>query len=115
MSQQNPATFKEQLQTLVIRLRQHEANKLRGDVAKLQDLEEMTDEELLKKWSWMCSIAGLIVCYFIVPFVLSIINRFLPAILAHLLWAVALASMFAVMAMFGCAIYLTVKPKPGDD
>ena len=115
MSQQNPASIKEYLNMVAMRLRQREAHMRRGNVAKLEDLEETSDEELLKKWSWMSAIAGLIVCFFIVPFVLSIINRFLPPILAHLLWSLALVSMVVVMAMFAAAIYLTVKPKPGDD
>lgn len=115
MSQQQPASIKDYLDTVATHLRQREAHMRRGDLAKLDALEEITDEDLLRKWSWMSAIAGLGVCFFIVPFVLSIINRYLPSILAHLLWSIVLVSMLVVMGMFGAAIYLTVKKKPGDD
>lgn len=89
-------------------VREKEAYMRRGDLAALQELDELTDEYLLRKWAWVAAIVGVIASFAVVPLVLGVIGGFLPVFVRELFWAFAKVSMGVSLLMFCAAIYFTM-------
>jgi hypothetical protein len=88
-------------------LRAREANLLRGRREELQQLDQMSDLDLLKKWAWMSAIVGGIVSCGGLPLALILLHSLLPMILLQILWAVTKVAIGMTCAMFALAIYFT--------
>ena len=90
------------------KLRQHEANRARGDIGSLEALEHTTDATLLRKWGWVSTIVGAGFAFLVMPLTIGLIQRYVPEWLNLLLWAVAKTSMGMSMLMFAASVYFTV-------
>lgn len=88
-------------------LRAREANVLRGQPARLQQLDQITDLDLLKKWSWMSAIVGAIVTFAGMPLGLMIVKIFMPALIMNVLWLLTKFCMAVSCALFALAAYFT--------
>jgi hypothetical protein len=88
-------------------LRASEANFCRGQPDLLSRLDQTTDLDLMTKWAWKSAIVGTIFSFVGLPFVLALLNSFLPSILLEILWIIVKFSMAAACAMFGLAAYFT--------
>lgn len=90
-------------------LRQREAGMARGQLDRLNALDQVTDEDLLRKWSWMSAIAGIVFAFFGLPLGINVVGIFLPFELVQFLWAVDKVCMALTIAMFCVAAYLTFR------
>ncbi len=88
-------------------LREREANIRRGQPQNLQLLDQMTDLDLIKKWSWMSSIVGSLVSFAALPLAAMVLGSFLPVLLNHFVWAVIKVCMGLSCVMFAVAAYFT--------
>ncbi|MBX9685930.1 MAG: hypothetical protein K2X27_04460 [Candidatus Obscuribacterales bacterium] len=98
----------EYFKLLATRLRQIEAERARGDMAKLEDLEQTTDATLLRKWTLVSAIVGAAGSFFLMPLLISVVQPFIPEWADTLLWSIAKVSMGLALLMFGAAIYFTL-------
>lgn len=89
------------------RLREREANSMRGQPEQLRQLELTTDLDLLKKYSWTAAIIAAGVTFIAAPLAASVFRLFLPQILIQLLWAVVKLGMAFSCILFGLAAYFT--------
>lgn len=97
------------LKTIAAKLRQKEAEKSRGDLSKLQELDQTQDIAILRKWAWISTIYGAIFSFFGIPLIIMVVQPFLPEMLCTFIWCFAKVSMAVSMLMFGTSIYLTTK------
>ena len=94
-------------------LRQKEANALRGQAEKLEELERQTDLILVVRWAWTAGIVGLVSVFLCGTLGVSIISPFVPHIVSTLLWTILKVSMGCVALMLLAAVWLTFKPPAG--
>lgn len=99
------------LKEVATRLRQHEAERIRGDLALLEELEHTTDMTLLRKWGWISSIIGAIGSFVAFPLLLGVIQHFLPEWLGNTLWTIAKVAMGLSLLMFAASVYFTIGPQ----
>lgn len=90
-------------------LREREAGRIRGQRERLAALDLVSDEELLRKWTWMSAIGGILVAFVGLPLGINIFRIFLPYELVQILWAVHKVAMAIVLAMFCVALYFTFR------
>ena len=95
---------------LAVRLRQLEAERARGNLAQLEELEHTTDITLLKKWGWITTMAGAGVSFIALPFIIGVVQHFLPEIICQFLWAFVKLAMGMSLLMFAASIYFTIGP-----
>ncbi|MBI4534367.1 MAG: hypothetical protein HY711_10525 [Candidatus Melainabacteria bacterium] len=98
--------YKDLLSGLCRRL---EVKCARGDQRRLERLDEMSDDELMRKWLWVSSIVGALIFYLGLPFLLSLLAQFIPSLLMQLLWSVLKLGMGMVIVIFALAVYFTIK------
>lgn len=101
-------SLEEYLIEVAKRLRQHEAERARGNLTQLEELEHTTDATLLRKWGWLSTIIGAVFSFLLLPFVLGIIQPFVPEMLSLFLWAVVKVSMGMSLLMLAVSIYFTI-------
>lgn len=92
------------------RLRQAEAERARGDLARLEELEHTSDMTLVKKWGWISVIVGAGFCFVLFPFVVGILQHYVPDWVGTFLWSVIKVSMGMTLLMLGVTIYFTIGP-----
>lgn len=97
------------LKAIAAKLRRNEAEKARGDLGKLEELDQTQDLALLRKWAWVITIYGVLFSFVGVPLIIMVVQPFLSEWLSTLIWSFAKASMAISMLMFGTAIYFTTK------
>lgn len=97
------------LKEVAQKLRQVEAERIRGDLIKLEELEHTTDATLLRKWGWISAIVGAIFSFFILPLIIGLVQHFLSEWLSQFLWAIAKVSMGMSLLMFAASVYITIK------
>jgi formate hydrogenlyase subunit 3/multisubunit Na+/H+ antiporter MnhD subunit len=102
-----PPKFDHYIKQVAAYLRAREANLLRGQPEHLQQLDQLSDLDLLKKWSWLSAIVGGIASCGVLPLALIVLHSLLPTILLQLLWAVTKVAIGLTCAMFALAIYFT--------
>lgn len=90
-------------------LRQQEAGHFRGQMSRLDALDEVTDEDLLRKWAWLFAICSCLFAFLGLPMAINVFRAFMPYELAQFLWLVDKVSMFVSMGMFAIALFLTVR------
>ncbi|HEY9778402.1 MAG TPA: hypothetical protein V6C81_31865 [Planktothrix sp.] len=109
---QKPPKMLEEYQSLVAaRLRLHETRKAGDDEAKLKEIQDMGDPELLRKWMWLTAIVGGPISFIAVPFILSLFSTFLPVVVMAILWNIAKLAMGMVFIVFLLAVYFTTSVK----
>ena len=96
------------LKEVVKRLRRHEAEMARGDIGRLEELEQTTDSTLLRKWGWISTLCGAFFSFVLLPFTIGVVQPFLPEWGNSLLWAIAKVSMGMSLLMLLASIYFTV-------
>lgn len=96
---------------VAIYLREKEAHMCRGQIDRLNALDQMSDKELLVRWSWRSAILGAIIAFLGGPLLINIVRLFLPELLLKLVWALIQVSMVLSMMMLGTAMYLTVSDR----
>jgi hypothetical protein len=100
----------QEYKTLVVGyLRRKEMERCRGDINALERLESTSDEDLLRKWLWLGTIGGSLLCFLLLPAVAGFLARFIPYILMEMLWTAVKAGMGLVVIMAALAIYFTVN------
>ncbi len=92
------------------RLRQAEAERARGDLARLEELEHTSDMTLVKKWGWISVIVGAAFSFVVLPFIVGIAQHYVPDWIGTLLWSVIKVSMGMTLLMLGVTIYFTIGP-----
>lgn len=97
------------LREIARRLRQFEAEKARGDLSKLEELDQLPDIILLRKWAWMCSIVFCGFAFLAMPLIISIFQPFMPEGLNTFVWAFAKTAMATALLLLGTTVYLTIK------
>lgn len=93
-------------------IRRREAEMSRGDIAKLESLDRTSDDLLLRKWSWLGTIACSVFSFLLMPFIISLIQRLIPNILYQILWLITKTSMAFSLVCFAAAVYFTVLRSP---
>lgn len=96
------------LKEVVKRLRRHEAEMARGDISRLEELEQTTDSTILRKWGWISTLTGAFFSFIILPFTIGVVQAFLPEWGSNLLWAIAKVSMGLSLLMLLASIYFTL-------
>ena len=99
------------LQKIAARLRQKEAENARGDLNKLEQLDQTQDAALLRKWVWIYSIYFAIFSFIVVPLLITVFQRWLPEMVNTLVWIFAKLTMALSLFLFGTAIYFTTHEK----
>lgn len=89
-------------------LRKYEAERLRGNLTQLEDLENTSDTALLRKWAWISSICGALFSFFGMPLLLGLLQSLLPFYVGQFLWAFVKVSMGMSLLMFAASIYFTI-------
>lgn len=97
------------LKRIAAKLRQREAEKARGDILKLQELDQTQDIAILRKWAWIFAIYGALFSFIAIPLAITMFQPFLPEALSNFIWFFAKSSMAISMLLFGTAIYCTTK------
>lgn len=88
-------------------LRAFEIKRAGGNMQRLDEIADYNDDEVLRRGLWMASIVGGPVVYLVIPFVLSIVQTFLPPALTAFLWTFLKVLMALVFATFLLAVYFT--------
>ncbi len=100
--------LKQYLHEVAQKLRQHECERARGNLAVLESIEHTTDASLLRKWGWISTFVGAIFAFFVMPLAITIFQPFVSGPIDNMLWAVAKVSMAMALLMFGASIYFTL-------
>lgn len=100
-------TFQTYSAKAALYLRGKEANALRGQPERLHELELVTDNDLLRKYSWRVAIIAAGVSFFAAPLVASVLRLILPEVLTHVVWFLVKVAMAAACVMLGLAAYYT--------
>ncbi len=103
----DPSSIDEYKHLVATYIRQKEADMCRGQLERLNELERVSDDELLRKWAWMSAIAGAAASFLAGPLILTVLARLLPPLLLLFFWAVVKVAMAASLSMFALAFYLT--------
>lgn len=108
------SSLRDRMQTYSTRaalyLRGREADALRGRPEQLHELELVTDLDLLKKHAWKLAIKSAIASFFVAPLCVMLLQTFLPAFLAHVLWFLVKLAMAGTGVLFALAAYYTFGP-----
>jgi hypothetical protein len=92
---------------LAVHLRAREANVMRGQPERLNQLEMTTDRDLLRKFLWSTAIISAGCTFFALPLLMMVLKSFLPEVLTHVLWVLIKIGMATSCAVFALAAYLT--------
>jgi hypothetical protein len=99
-----------QYQTVVAKyLRDREIKNAKSDPELLQEAQDTSDIELLRKWLWKTVIIASPICFLLVPFVISALTALLGPLLATILWNIARVAMALDFSLFCFAIYFTTR------
>jgi hypothetical protein len=88
-------------------LRSQELKRAGYDEEKIRQITETTEDETIRKWLWLVSIAGGPICFLAVPIVLAILSIIFSSFFMQLLWFLAKLAMFIEFVLFGLAIWFT--------
>lgn len=90
------------------KLRKIECERARGNLALLEQVEQTPDASLLQKWGWITTICLSLLSFFGMPLFIGVVQSFLPAALASLVWTVTKGLMGMSLLMFAFSIYFTI-------
>jgi hypothetical protein len=88
-------------------LRSQELRSIGDDEEKIRQITEASENETIRKWLWIVSIAGAPVCFIVIPIALSILTIIFSNFIIQILWFLAKLAMAVELALFGLAIYVT--------
>lgn len=92
-------------------LRRREAEMHRGNIARLEALEQTSDRGLICKWGWISSACGAVFSFLVLPIFIGIFQSLVPGWACLLLWSFAKVSMALVLLMFLVSLYFTIASK----
>jgi hypothetical protein len=98
--------FKEYLAS---RLRRIEEWRAKSDIAKINEINFASDDEIIRRWLWVAAITSAPVAYLAVPFLISVMQPFLLPQLVVGLWIAAKTVMALVFVVFLGATLFTLK------
>ncbi len=88
-------------------LRSQELHRIGYDEEKIRQITEATEDETLRKWLWIISIAGAPICFIAAPILLSILGIIFSSFIMELLWFLTKLAMLIEFGLFGLAIWFT--------
>lgn len=88
-------------------LRRQELRSVGDDEKRVLEVTEASENETLRKWLWIISIAAAPICFIVLPLVLSVLGGIFPAAVTEVLWSLVKLSMLVEMGLFGLAIWFT--------
>jgi hypothetical protein len=88
-------------------LRAQELRRVGYDEEKIRQITEATEDETLRKWLWIISIAGAPICFLAVPIALAILSIIFSSFIMQLLWFLTKLAMLIEFGLFGTAIWFT--------
>ena len=101
-------SLQEYKELVVNYLRDMESMQAQGDYGRLRQLDETSDEDLLRKWFWLGSLGGGVACG-VLTFLFRFLDEWIPFIVMQILW-IALQGLWGVVAiLFVLAIIVTVR------
>lgn len=101
-------SFDKYIKEVASKLRRYEAERIRGDLARLEELEHTTDLTLVRKWGWVSAIVGAGFSFILLPFITGIVQHYVPDWVGTLLWSIVKVSMGMTLLMLGVTIYFTI-------
>ena len=97
--------YKELVATFV---RQLELERSRGDKAKIERINQSSDDDLISRMLWKVVIVGSLVCFLILPFAFYVIGKIISVLILGFLWTLLRLAMGLVLILLALAIYMTV-------
>ena len=94
---------------LAAKLRLHDTLQAGDDADKLHDLSKQTDDDILWKYSWVLCLTAAPVCFLVVPFIIGLLQGFLPPLISAILWTIAKLAMAAVFLLFLATAFYTFR------
>lgn len=94
---------------LLVLIRQQEARKALGDVEKLEELAQTSDDFLLKKYIWTICLLGGPAVFVAMPLLLSVLGIFTPAPVMDFFWFFTKVVMAIVLVVFCLAVFFTLR------
>jgi divalent metal cation (Fe/Co/Zn/Cd) transporter len=104
--------YKELAATFV---RQFEVERARGNAKRLGELSAIADDDLLRNWLWKFTILGALLCFVVLPVLLSFVAALISVIIMEVVWLLLKAAMAVVLIAACFAIYLTVSGSQQKD
>lgn len=95
-------------------LRDFEYNRSASDPTKRKELEQTSDDDLMRKWLWIGTIVGSMACV-ATWLVFNFLGGFIPFILMQLLWTMLKAGMGLVVIIGGLTAYFTFRKSDQRD
>ncbi len=95
-------------------LRERENHWAQGNPDRLKEIEAASSDDILRKWLWIVSIVGGVICFVVLPLGLAFLQRLIPSFLMAPLWVFLKLAMGLVLIAFFLAIYLTTS-KPSKE
>lgn len=90
-------------------LRNREMHRAGGNEQKREQIQALSDDDLVNKWLWIGSIAGGFLCFFVLPFLFFMLDKVIPHWLMEPLWIVLKLAMGIVLIMLCLAICMTTR------
>ncbi|MFA6211987.1 MAG: hypothetical protein WCT03_24495 [Candidatus Obscuribacterales bacterium] len=94
---------------LLVLIREQEARKALGDVEKLEELAETSDDFLLKKYIWTICLLGGPAAFVAMPLLLCVLGIFTPAPVMEFFWFFTKVGMAIVLLVFCLAVFFTLR------
>lgn len=94
---------------LLVLIRQHEARKALGNVDRLEELAETSDDFLLKKYIWTICLLGGPAVFVAMPLLLCVLGIFTPAPIMEFFWFFTKVGMAIVLLVFCLAVFFTLR------
>ncbi|HEY9758022.1 MAG TPA: hypothetical protein V6C97_22845 [Oculatellaceae cyanobacterium] len=106
MLQQATSEFKEYLAS---RLRRIDEWQAKDNIARINEINFATDDEVIRRWLWLASITGAPLAFLVMPLLISVLQPFLWPQLAAGLWIMAKVMMAIVFVIFVGTTLYTLK------
>ncbi len=94
---------------LLVLIRQQEARKALGNVDRLEELAETSDDFLLKKYIWTICLLGGPAVFVAMPLLLCVLGIFTPAPIMEFFWFFTKVGMAIVLLVFCLAVFFTLR------
>jgi hypothetical protein len=93
-------------------LRSLEIKNAGGNAQELQKIAETSDDDTIRKWLWTATVYGVPTIFIAAPIALLVMSIVFTAWIMELFWLVEKIAMFAMLIIFGSAIFFTfISPK----
>jgi hypothetical protein len=96
---------------LAATIRKSELSRARGDKARLAEIEESTDEYLVRRWLWTYSIVGGPITFIAIPVLLSGLAQVVSPAVMNSLWFLSRGAMAIIFILFLLAVFTSRAKK----